>query len=106
MSTNLKELGELIQIASKAGVHELSIDGSKFVVKFITNTPESHPHVPKEYQGPIEVSPELAERIAEIQRQEEELNKMIENPEEYEEELARLEEHELEDIPGNTEGES
>lgn len=106
MSTNFKELGELIQIASKAGVHELSIDGSKVTVKFLSNSVESHPHVPKEFQGALEISPDLAERIAEIHKQEEELNKMIENPEEYEEELARLENHELEDMPGNAEGES
>jgi hypothetical protein len=106
MSTNLKELGEFIQLASSAGVSKFCIEGEKITVEFSASLPVINPPIPEEQSGSIEVVPDLAERIEEIRRQEEELNKMIENPEEYEEMLARVEEHELEDMPANGEGES
>lgn len=108
MSINFTELSELIKNSSEAGVESLEIDGDKVKVTFASNKKIEivNPPVPEELQGPIEITGSLAEKIAEIHRQEEELNKMIEHPEDYEEELARLEEHELEDIPADGEGDS
>lgn len=108
MSINFTELSELIKNSSEAGVQELSIDGDKIKVIFASNKKIEivNPPVPEELQGDMEIKGDLAEKIAEIRRQEEDLNKMIENPSEYEEELARLEENELEDIPAAGDGES
>jgi len=107
MSTNFKELSELIKISSASNVQEFTLEGEKISVKFhaAKNQNVNEP-VPEHLQGPIEISPDLAKKIEEIHRQEEEINKMIEDPQAYEEELARLEDHELEDIPAEGEGDS
>ena len=114
MSINFNELSELIERSSHAGVSEIVISGDKVKVTFgspkipskkpeFENSPDSED---VEQSEPLNISPDLAKKIEEIKAHERELNEMIESPDEYEEKLARLEEHELEDIPAAGEGES
>lgn len=106
MSTNFKELSEFIKLASNCGVEEFSIEGEKVSVKFKSIKPQNIDEpVPQELQGPVQISSDLAKKIQEIHDQEEALNKMIADPEAYEEELANLDEHEIEDMPAAGEGE-
>lgn len=92
MSISLKEIESLIPICASNGVEEIKF--GELLIKFKTDKPQAPVPIPADQAGPIEYPKDVVDEIQEI---EEQLNLMIENPDEYEEMLANSETHELED---------